>query len=78
MEISRWSFTQTVREVDCPYCKASKGEACVFPSGRKTMRPHGKRSTAYINSIGREEFKKRHSCKIIKGTDALKAFLKRP
>lgn len=60
-EISRWSFTQATREVGCSKCGAKPGEHCKMPSGRDTREPHGERTKAYVDKIGKVEFDRRHS-----------------
>lgn len=60
-EISKFSNTQAQREVDCPKCKQSIGKDCRMPSGRKSREIHWQRGKAYIDSIGKDEFMRRHS-----------------
>jgi hypothetical protein len=60
-EISKWSNTQAVREVDCPRCAAKAGSYCKTPAGRPAQSTHGERSGAYLVKIGREEWEKRHT-----------------
>jgi hypothetical protein len=60
-EISKWSNTQAVREVECPRCFAKPGTYCKTPAGRPAQSTHGERSGAYLVKIGREEWDKRHT-----------------
>jgi hypothetical protein len=59
-KISRWSSTQTQREVTCPHCYALPGQGCRSPKGRLTHDIHMQRSKLYLTKIGRKEFKRRH------------------
>ncbi len=61
MEISKSSNFQAKIEVDCPKCKQPLGKDCRTPSGRKSKQIHWQRDKAYIDSIGKDEFMKRHS-----------------
>ena len=61
-DISRWAYAQTTRETKCPKCGAEPGEYCHSLKGRKAERPHGGRTKAYIEAIGKEEYTRRHSC----------------
>ncbi|PWT76384.1 MAG: hypothetical protein C5B59_06575 [Bacteroidetes bacterium] len=63
-EISRWAFTQMVREVDCPRCNEPAGQACRTPRGRLALTPHTERGVVYMTKIGRAEFESRHSFKM--------------
>ncbi len=61
--ITKFSWTQTVRDVDCPKCKQKKGDQCRQPKGRKAWPPHVERITAYsryCDSISPDEFMRRH------------------
>lgn len=62
-EISKFSWTQTVREMDCPKCQQKAGMYCRQPKGRKQWPPHGERSRAYHDKIGPEEHDRRHTVK---------------
>lgn len=62
--ITKFSFTQAVRDVDCPKCKQPKGSDCRQPKGRKAWPPHVERSIAYrefCDNISPYEFTRRHS-----------------
>lgn len=61
MNVSRFIHTAATQSMKCPKCGAAKNESCVTPSKRKKFKPHGERTTAYIKSISREEFNKRHT-----------------
>lgn len=43
-------YTQCVRLVTCPKCKAKPGDKCVMPSGRKTWPPHNQRIVELLNT----------------------------
>jgi hypothetical protein len=60
-EISKWSNTQAVREVECPRCHSKPGIYCKTPSGVPAPSTHGERSGAYREKIGPEEWEKRHT-----------------
>lgn len=62
-EITKFSFTQALREMDCPKCQQKAGEDCRQPKGRKQWPPHAERSKAYFDKIGPEEFDRRHTVK---------------
>jgi len=59
--ISRFSGTQSQREVDCPRCKAKPNEHCHTPKGNLTRRAHTERIAAYHQQIGPQEYRARHS-----------------
>jgi len=59
-EVSKSCDYQAMVEVACPKCKQEKGKDCRTPKGRKA-RTHGERVVAYSDSIGNEEFWRRHS-----------------
>ena len=61
MTISRWANTQCIAEISCPRCGADVGKDCTTPKRRRIFQPHGERTKAYIEKIGMEEFKRRHS-----------------
>jgi predicted Zn-ribbon and HTH transcriptional regulator len=65
MDISRWANTQIRREVACPKCMAEPMAPCRTPNGRITLEPHGVRSIAYIEKIGRTEWDRRHSVRLV-------------
>ena len=74
MQVSKWAFTQATAEVSCDKCKAAPGEPCKTPKGRKALEPHTHRSLAYMNSIGKEEFTKRHSIKVLSISEVMNKF----
>jgi len=61
MEISKSSNFQAQVEVDCPKCKQPATKNCRMPSGKKAREIHWQRGKAYIDSIGKDEFIRRHS-----------------
>ncbi len=60
-EISKFSFTQALREMDCPKCQQKAGDDCRQPKGRKQWPPHWERRKAYFDKVGPEEFDRRHT-----------------
>jgi len=68
-EISRWANTQAQREAGCPRCFANPNSPCVQPSGRKAPMIHSERVKLYAETIGRDEFDRRHGCRISKPFD---------
>lgn len=65
MEISKWSNTQAIREVECPRCQSIENVPCVTPKGKPYRNVHVERSKKYIELIGKEEFGKRHSVSVV-------------
>lgn len=50
--LTGWAFTDAVRQMGCPKCKAEPGKDCRTPKGRKAWPPHGERTSALHAKFG--------------------------